>query len=808
MDNQDMPVRKSFLERFGTIIFIAFTFLLPLFIIPSSSVPFQEGKALLVFVAAFALFIIWVFTALKRGKLLIPRSLIMAALGVLVIVYFLSALFSPSILSGIVGRGFELDTALSILSFALLLFLVPQIFRTKQSIFNFYLALFASFAVVLIFGFIRLVAGPGVLTLGVLTSSASNLVGSWNDLGVFFGLITVLSLVMLEIVPPKGILRVSLYSALVLSLIALAIVNFDMVWYVLGGFSLALLAYLFAFARSFGSGGVSNEKSWKEFWRLPKSPFIVLLVSLVFIITGNQAISGNHPSLNIGNKISERLNIVQLEARPSWSTTVGITKNSLKTSLLLGGGPNQFVYQWYKYRPRVVNESAFWNVDFNFGIGIISSAFVSTGVLGGVAWLLLLALFVYQGVKALRRPREDLFAYYLSVTSFVGALYLWMMAIFYTTSTVPFALAFIMTGAFVATLVLQDSIQEKTISFGGEPSFRFIALVTSIILIIFTAGAGIVVAQKNIAYAYFNKALAVYNGSGNLASAETYVRRAISISGEDSFYRGLSQIALINLNQVATQVTPQTPPDQIRTRFQALLGGAIQAAQVARDANQENFQNWISLGQTYESVVPLKIAGAYENAKASYLEAEKRNPTSPEIRLTLARLEALNNSNKAAKDYITEALTLKSNYTDAIFLLSQIEVAEGNLGDAIKSVESAAVLAPNDPTVFFQLGFLYYNNKDYQKAIITLERAVGLQSSYANARYFLGLSYDKQGRNKDAISQFESIQATNPDNQEVKFILSNLRAGKDAFASVKPPLDNKPEKRKTPPIPDQSQSNI
>lgn len=808
MDQQEMTSSKRvMLEKWGPLAFVAFVFLLPLFVIPSSVVPFQAGKAMLIFLFTFVVFILWLIDRLRVGSVKIPWSLSYALGGFLVVVYFLSALLSSSSVVGLVGRGFELDTALSILSFVLLMFIVPQLFRTKQSIFNLYLGLFAAFFIVFLYAFIRLVAGPGVFTLNVLTTSASNLVGSWNDLGVFFGLITVLSLVMLEIAPPKGLLRIILYAGLVLSLVSLAVINFTAVWITVSLFSLALLVYLYAFSRSFTvqsgediSGGRSR--------RLSRISLGVLIVSAVFAITGLSFVSGNNPSINIGSQISQSLGISQLEARPSWSTTSAVAEGALKDSPLLGSGPNQFVYEWVKYRPTIVNQSAFWNIDFNLGIGVIPSTLTSVGALGFFTWILFIAFFLYQGLRTLRRPREDLFLYYLSVTSFVGALFLWVMAIFYTTSTVPFALAFILTGAFMATLQLGGGMRERTFSFSEEPSIRFVALLLTIVLVISSLSALFWIGQRNVALAYYNKALAIYNSTGDLAKAETNVRRAITISGEDMFYRGLSEIALLNLNRVASQVNANTPVDQVRNQFQLLLGGAIASAQAARDANQADYQNWVSLARTYESVVPLKIPGAYENAQTAYGEAVKRNPTSPLLELTLARLAVLNGSNSAAKEYITNALQLKNNYTDAIFLLSQIEVAEGDIKSAITSVQSASVIAPNDPTVFFQLGFLEYNNRDYQKAAAALERAVALQSLYANARYFLGLSYDKLGKRDEAIKQFEEIAKTNPDNAEVKLILGNLKAGRGAFENVKPPLDNTPEKRKTPPISDTKDTNL
>jgi tetratricopeptide (TPR) repeat protein len=800
MDPLETSSQKTFLERFGASIFIGFVVLLPLFLIPSLTLPFLASKAVYLYIGVFLLIALAIFERLKQGSVRIPWSPILLGSVVLVFAYALSAALSKLPMTGFIGRGYEIDTVLSIFVLSLLMFLVPQYFRSKQSVFNFFIGLFAVFAVVFLYGLIRVVAGPSVFTFGgVLSSTVSNLVGSWNDLGVFAGLVTVVSLIMLEVVPPRGILRSLLYAALVASLLSLAVINFTTIWYVIAFFTFAVMIYVYVFAQTFMQEGDSNMRR-----SIPKISLVIFLVSLLFAVTGNDLLGASRPSLNIGNRISEGLGISQLEARPSWGTTFEIASKSLQENMLTGAGPNQFVYEWMKHRPKVVNESAFWNVEFNYGIGIIPSAAVSVGLIGLLAWLIFLGFFSVKGMQSLRRPRGDLFSYYLSVTSFAGALFLWVMAILYTVSLVPFALAFIFTGLFLASLSLGGNLRERVISFTDEPGTRFLVLIGSGVIAIGVLAGIFFVGERTLALAYFNRALITFNSSGDLAKAEIDVRRAIAIDGQDSYYRGLSQIALANLNQAASQVTANTPPDQIRNQFQLLLGGAIASAQAARDANPEYYQNWLSLGQAYESVVPLKIEGAYDNAKAAYQEALKKNPTSPAISLTLARLDVLNNDSKGAKENLTAALTKKSNFTDAIFLLSQIQVAEGDLKSAITSTESVATLNPNDATVFFQLGFLYYNDRTYDKAIAALERAVALQPTYANARYFLGLSYDMTRQKPKAIEQFQAIQQTNADNEEVKFILANLTAGRAAFEGVQPPLDNKPEKRKTPPVSEKS----
>ena len=137
-----------------------------------------------------------------------------------------------------------------------------------------------------------------------------------------------------------------------------------------------------------------------------------------------------------------------------------------------------------------------------------------------------------------------------------------------------------------------------------------------------------------------------------------------------------------------------------------------------------------------------------------------------------------------------------------MFLLAQIEISEGNIKDAIKLIEAGSTLAFDNPAVFFQLGVLKYSDKEknYKGAAEAFEKAVALNASYSNARYFLGLSYYNLGRTAEAINQFELVQSLNQNNKEVELILKNLREGRAPFTNATPPIDGKPEKRKTLPI--------
>ncbi len=214
--------------------------------------------------------------------------------------------------------------------------------------------------------------------------------------------------------------------------------------------------------------------------------------------------------------------------------------------------------------------------------------------------------------------------------------------------------------------------------------------------------------------------------------------------------------------------------------------------------------NWISLGRVYEAVsIPqLNVQGAYESAGLAYQEALRRNPKNPAILMLFARLAVNHNDLKAAEAYALQAIQAKSNYLDAYFLLSQIEVATENIQGAINSVTAASVIDPTNPAIFFQLGLLKYNIKDYTGAIKDLEKAVTMTPDYANAKYFLGLSYEVTKQHDKAILQFQDLAKTNPDSKEVKVILENLLAGKPIFTNAE---EKQPEKAKTLPVKEKQQ---
>ncbi len=763
---QTTPSRTSGLDRISFIVLQVTLFLTPIFFIPSLSVPLQTGRAAFILYGIVIAFIIWSIARLKDGQFEAPKSLFYAGAGVLAVAYAASALLSANQAVSLAGSGLELGTLAFFLPSLVLFALVPLVTKTKEQIFYSYATLLGSFFLVALFHVIRFVFGADVLTFGIFTSATANIIGKWNDLGIFFGLGALLSVITLEKATLSKLFKILVYVAFVLSLVMLVVINFGPVWITLAALSLIFIVYKLSYDKQEGVLGAN----------IPYHALIVLILSVLFIFAGGK----------LSSLIADNLGTSQVEVRPSWGATFDIAGSALKEDPFFGVGPNRFSSEWLANKPEGINSTLFWNVDFNYGIGFLPSFIVTNGIVGSLAALAFVVLFLMLAVKALLRQGASPFSRYLVLSSLFASVYLWVFSVIYVPSAAIWILTLMLSGLFIASAREDGVIGNRSFSVLNRPAASFVSVLLTILALIAAVSFAYFVTVKLIANTSFQKGVVEINTSGNLDAGEKAIMSAINLSPSDTFYQSLSELYLVRINNLFQDTT--IAQSEAQAQFQNLLGGAIQAAQLAVAYDPTNYQNHLTLGRVFEAVVPLEIEGAYDNAKKTYEDALAVNPDSPEIYLVLARLEVANKKNDAAKDYITKALEKKNDYADAIFLLSQIQISENDVVNAINSVSAVATLNPQDSGIFFQLGLLYYNQKNYQNAALALERAVTLNPQYANARYFLGLAYYELKDTARSLAQFKEIEKTNPENAEVKAIIANLEAGKAPITPAANPV--------------------
>jgi tetratricopeptide (TPR) repeat protein len=349
-------------------------------------------------------------------------------------------------------------------------------------------------------------------------------------------------------------------------------------------------------------------------------------------------------------------------------------------------------------------------------------------------------------------------------------------------------MAFVSSGMLVGVLVYKNVIPVREISFLNNPRKSFFAILCLMILMIMTLSLTYVYFEKFVSIFYYSKSLNKEMNIESLSKSEVMILSAIKLNKNDIYYRNLSQLYLDQIRFVLAD--ENISEDDLKSNLQQLVSLAEENAINAVNQNKKLYLNHLNLGNVYSSLSSLGIEGSYEKSIESFNKAKELAPNNPSIVLARASLEFLNENNEEAKQFISEALLLKTNYTDAFFLLAEIEAKEGNVSGAIKQAENAAQKSPNDSSIFFRLGMLRYSNNDYSGSISAFERAVILDSNNLNARYFLGQSYQKVNRKEEALVQYNILSNVLPDSQEVKDAINSISSRNSSVEIIKENIEN------------------
>lgn len=747
--------------------------------IPVASIPFIFTKISILAIGALVTLACYILARLTRGNAIVPPLPLLGALWLVPLAYLLSSLFSGiGMRTAFFGTDLETDTFGFVLILAAIATLTALAFRRTTTYKTFFKVGAGTLGFVVAIQIVFMVLSRIMPTK---VSATTNLIGSFSDLGMMIGLGVTLALLAMRFLKLESRVRTALMVGGGLGLFVLAIVNSTVVWAMVAlvAFALFIEAIMKNRAPSHDEDldGVALMLSEQES-DMPEhsnnrsliAPLGVLAVSLFFLIGGS----------TIGNALVNAFGANVIDVRPSWQSTFAVGGHTYASSPVFGSGPGTFGAQWLKFRDRTLNDTIFWSIDFSSGIGYIPTSFVTTGALGALAWVAFLALFLVIGLRAvLMRASRDPFVHFTSVASFVGFVYVMGLAIFSVPGPIVLLIGFLFAGIFVSTLRYTENAREWGIIFARSPRVGFVIVFGLTLLLLASILAAYVVVERYLSAVAYNEA-SIALAQNKLDEADAAVNRSILFSPSDRAYQLAAAVGIARMRIIASDANLSATDAQ--QQFQTVLSRTIEAALTATRINKDNYQNWVMLGNVYGIVVPLKIEGAYQNAKTAYGRAAALNPTNPTLPFIIAQLEIAQGNGQAAEEALVQAITLKHDFTQAIFLLSQLEVQMGKAKEALQAAEAAAYFAPNDPTVVFQVGILRSANGNTQGAIQALARAVELNPQYANARFSLGVMLATSGDYKNAATQLEAVAALSPENaQAVASDLAALRNGKNPF---------------------------
>ncbi len=734
----------------------ALLLLIPVFFIPGLPASLGFDKVLVSTVLGLSAMVLLGLSALRYSKTesVLPWSL--AAFWLLVVVAFISGALSGDIKDALRGSVFEAQTAAFFAVMGLLMAAPLVLQKSKKMSMRALMFFGAGAGILLLYSLGRIILGADFLPLKSFGTVTLTPIGSFNDLAIFGGLTIVVALMTLLQLPLKRAHQWGMAALVLIALVVMTVVNFFSLWIFVGFFSLLLLVFIFSRDTLFSQAGEAKVHISPV---LVLATIIVCITSILFVVAGDY----------VGSKINAATGINYIEVRPSMGATLDVAKEVYSTDVLLGTGPNKFSDAWRLHKDQAINETIFWNTNFNAGFGFVPTLFVTLGILGGLVLLAFHALYLHMGYRMLLKGNNvDSFWYYFGITTFLAAVFLWSMSYVYVTGPAILLLASMFTGlSFVAYgALVPDSV--KTIALVSNRRRGFLLMILVIVLIIISVSAIFTMAKQYVAQATFTQARAE---ATTPAEFQQITISAYQQYQDDTFLIAIAQARLVELQSM---LSLENPSEQDQERFIEMARQAVLEVEEAIKLDDSNPVAHATLADIFAVLAVAGFQDAPDRVVAKLEDAKWRDPLNPIYAMAEASLAVRLNDSGKAREKIAKALELKRNYGEALFLLSQIDVKDGKIDDAINTARQIITLEPDNPTRYYQLGVLQAAKKDLPAAIQAYEAAIKIDNNFANARYMLALTYLDSNRLEDALTQLRIVRETNQDNKQLTDLITQI----------------------------------
>lgn len=284
---------------------------------------------------------------------------------------------------------------------------------------------------------------------------------------------------------------------------------------------------------------------------------------------------------------------------------------------------------------------------------------------------------------------------------------------------------------------------------------------------------------------------------GNMADAKEYADRARELAPQDPrvalllgniLAEGQDPAAAIEAYREGLSSSPDEPLlyynmalSLLRSqRYEEALLNFARAAEKA-GAGSIAVQSYAQMGQIYFLQNNLEMAADHLRKAIAFA------PDNGKYRYNLGVVLLRMNRPQQATEEFQRALDAGTNDVLVYRSLSRAFEKLNQPSLAIKALEKALYLNPDDLPALFQLGDLYYGEQDLLKSADVYKRIVNItpgDSNTEDALLKLAAVYMDMERSNDAIDVLERARAISPQNPRVYFLLGSVydRAGRRELA--------------------------
>lgn len=769
-------------------------------------------KQLLAYLLTFVSLILWLVIIIRQGGVVIKRSHFEMGILTIFIAWLLAAAFGlQPVQSFLASDGF-----ITLSSFVLFYFLFLNFFERRdipRMINYFLLGVF----VAMLTGLLQFIGLPIFKWLPVISASGGNsqfnTIGTPNSLGVLAVLTIVLAasryfnslkitfndVGQINTDDPEWLKvtwRIVSLGAVITAIPVLLILNW-WVFYFLVVLGMAVIILL---------PGITSKVAGTRIVIKAMNligPLLILTFSILMIFSSRYVSFG----FITQDKVVTEVNLSQ-------QNSIEVIKKIINQRPVFGFGLQNFKIAFDAFKPAALNKTIFWNTHFEKA-GSELLELVADGGLVLLAAFLVLLFYVFRNIL-----RNKNISYY-SWLILPGLVVITGAAFFYHFNIVLYFVFWLLIS--LAALVSDRGDDLKV----GIDSTSLVSVGYSLVFVLVLAAgivAGYLLTQRYRADLYLAKASQFdVSKSDGLDQAITLLTSAVNTSNSDGSY--LSSLGQLLSSRLSFEVNKGGNDAKVAAKLENLTKSVIGVANRLTKDFPNNSSSWLNAGKMYQNLTGL-VSGSDDAAAAAYSEYVKRTPNDPDgyVKLAsiylnraernrLALIEAkdkklnvrnekdvanliLDGYNKAEGN-LKEAVSLRDDLADAIYNLGVIYERENRLKEAIKQLELSNARDFSNPGLAFELGLLYYRDNQKDKAFNEMLRAVTLFKDYSNARWYLALMLEEQGKIDLAIAQLQEILKldVNKGNPTVLQKIASLQAGQreipPARVTSKQPLESK-----------------
>ena len=217
----------------------------------------------------------------------------------------------------------------------------------------------------------------------------------------------------------------------------------------------------------------------------------------------------------------------------------------------------------------------------------------------------------------------------------------------------------------------------------------------------------------------------------------------------------------------------------VSTQMTRRYGRARRGVRVSESTPEGNWKILTILGAMSVSGMIATMTGELERAAQVLSALIALTPANVQAHLNLGLVDAQRKQYAEAAKEFGEVLRVDTSNIDSYNDVARVSCLKCliNLQEFSRALPASREYRRKAPNNFDALelgGEIERGAGNYAEAELLLTRAVAMDPTHYNARYFLGLLLASQGKNKEARVQFEEALRLNPDSSEARFQLSKV----------------------------------